>query len=211
MVSVLVKTFLVQAFVIPSGSMEPTLHGCQGCVGDRVLVEKLGDVGRGDVVVFHDPGGWLGATDPDARGPAGLADALAFVGVTAADPGTHLVKRVIGVGGDTVEARGGTVHVNGRPLAEPYLAPGEAGSLLEFSVRVPSGHLWVMGDNRSRSSDSRAHRDAPDRGFVPLEDVVGRAFVTIYPVSRVRTHPVPAPFADVPAAASPATRAVVTG
>lgn len=198
LLSLLVKTFLVQAFSIPSGSMEPTLHGCPGCTDDRILVDRTSrwrtGIHRGDVVVFHDPGGWLDET----AGPGGLAggieQALAFVGLLPAPGERDLVKRVIGVGGDVVEGRDGRVLVDGVPLDEPYVHPGDAATAVDFRVVVPPGSLWVMGDHRSDSADSRAHRAEPGHGFVPLSDVVGRAVAVAWPLSRAGTLPRPATF-----------------
>jgi signal peptidase I len=199
-ISVLIKTFLVQAFYIPSGSMENTL-----LVDDRVLVNKMTDkadeIHRGDVVVFRDPGGWLNR--PVAERREGLRtwirDALVFVGLAPAVGEEDLIKRVIGVGGDVVACCDeGRVTVNGVPLDEPYLFPGDDPSLEEFSVKVPRGSLWVMGDHRSVSEDSRAHRRQPGRGFVPIEDVVGRAFTVVWPVGRADILQRPATF-DQPA------------
>ena len=157
--SFLVKAYLVRSFYIPSESMENTL-----LVGDRVLVNELVPgvvpVQRGDVVVFSDPGGWLTAAQGD-----------------------DLIKRVIGLPGDTVSCcdAQGRLSVNGHPVDESYvvLAPGsDRVSAEDFSVTVPTGRLWVMGDNRYDSADSRVH------GTVPVADVVGRAFLTTWPVSR---------------------------
>ncbi|MFC4556111.1 signal peptidase I [Georgenia faecalis] len=183
--SILIKTFLVQAFFIPSGSMEDTL-----AVGDRVLVSKLApgplDVHRGDIVVFVDPGGWLGDEAPDTRSAfqKGLEEALTFIGLLPHNAGEHLIKRVIGVGGDTVEccSDDGRVMVNGEPIDEPYLRPGVDPSAQEFVAEVPEGHVWLMGDNRSNSQDSRAHPGSPGGGAVPLSNVVGTAFVVLWPV-----------------------------
>jgi signal peptidase I len=187
-ISVLIKTFLVQAFYIPSGSMENTLR-----VDDRVLVNKLTDksdeVHRGDVVVFRDPGGWLnGPTATSGSGPRSLIrDVLVFVGLAPAVGEEDLIKRVIGVGGDKVACCDqGRVTVNGVPLDEPYLFPDDDPSLEEFSVTVPRGQLWVMGDHRSVSEDSRAHREQPGKGFVPIDDVVGRAFTIVWPLDRTQ-------------------------
>lgn len=204
--SLLIKTFLVQAFFIPSSSMEQTL-----LVGDRVLVSKLApgpmDVHRGDIVVFKDPGGWLPEqTDPDvAPWRAAVTEGLTFVGLLPQDSGEHLIKRVIGMPGDTVECCDdqGRVLVNGTPLDEPYLAAGAVPSEMEFSVVVPEGGLWVMGDNRQNSQDSRYQQGAPGGGTVPLNHVVGVAFVTVWPVDRWHALRNPgATFADVPAGAS---------
>lgn len=179
--AIVIKTFFVQAFYIPSGSMNDTL-----VKNDRILVEKMsywfGDVQRGDVVVFDDPGGWL-TPEESTRASNPVTRALEFVGLYPA--GGHLVKRVIGVGGDHVEccARG-LITVNGVPLHEQsYLGPGDKPSQENFSVNVPSGHLWVMGDNRDNSADSRAHLGSPGGGFVPENDVVGKVFVVVWPFS----------------------------
>jgi signal peptidase I len=198
LLSLLVKSFLVQAFSIPSGSMEPTLHGCPGCTDDRILVDRTSrwrtGIHRGDVVVFHDPGGWLDEAAAPGGLTGGIERALAFVGVLPS-PGEHdLVKRVIGVGGDVVEGRGGRVLVDGVPLDEPYVHPGDAATAVDFRVVVPSGSLWVMGDHRSDSADSRAHRDDPGHGFVPLSDVVGRAVAIVWPLSRAGGLSRPATF-----------------
>lgn len=203
--SLLVKTFLVQAFYIPSESMEDTL-----LVGDRVLVSELTpgpfDLQRGDVVVFRDPGGWLPpATDPD-RGPVrqALVSVLTFVGVLPQDSGEHLIKRVIGLPGDTVaccDAQHRTT-VNGAPVdEEAYLAPGAIPSEVPFTITVPQGNLWVEGDNRQRSEDSRYHQDLAGGGGVPEDLVVGRAVVRVWPLTHLgwlSDHE--EAFADVPAA-----------
>ncbi len=202
-ISVLIKTFLVQAFYIPSGSMENTL-----LVDDRVLVNKLTDksdeVHRGDVVVFRDPGGWLnGPSATTGSGPVSwLRDALVFVGLAPAVGEEDLIKRVIGVGGDKVACCDQSrVTVNGVPLDEPYLFPDDDPSLEEFAVTVPKGELWVMGDHRSVSEDSRAHRNQPGKGFVPIDDVVGRAFTIVWPLDRTQLLRRPATF-DKPALAT---------
>jgi signal peptidase I len=201
-ISLLIKTFLVQAFFIPSGSMEPTLHGCTGCLGDRVLVSKLfrhtGGIHRGDIVVFRDSAGWL----PEADRAPGLSgrihDGLTFIGLAPSSTESDLVKRVIGVGGDTVEGRSGKVFVNGTLLAEPYVFPGNIPSQTNFRVTVPAGKLWMMGDHRGASADSRAHQQGPGQGFVPESDVVGRAFVIVWPLGRATRLHQPATF-DQPA------------
>src|SRR5450631_1591835 len=205
MVSLVVKTLLVQAFFIPSGSMEPTLHGCDGCLGDRVLVNKqtnhMGGVHRGDVVVFHDPNGWLtqSASTPGLK--SRIQDALATIGLAPTTTEDDLIKRVIGIGGDTVEARAGKVFVNGTQLKEPYVFPGNSPSNVNFRVTVPVGQLWVMGDHRSESADSRFHMHDPGMGFVPMRDVVGRAFVIVWPLDRVGSLDRPATFDKIAAPA----------
>jgi signal peptidase I len=200
-VSLLIKTFLAQAFFIPSGSMEQTL-----LVGDRVLVTKLTpkffDLHRGDVVVFTDPGGWLedeGTGAEDQSGPvAALRNAVAFVGLLPQDGGEHLIKRVIGLPGDHVTCcdTAGRVTVNGVAIDEtPYLDPGESAADspcdATYDLTVPGGSLWVMGDNRAVSADSRCHQGAND-GMVPIRDVVGEAFVVVWPFDRVGALQVPA-------------------
>lgn len=200
--SVIIKTFLVQAFFIPSGSMEDTL-----AVGDRVLVSKLApgplDVHRGDVVVFVDPGGWL-EQRPDERSglQRGLEEALTFVGLLPQNAGEHLIKRVIGLGGDTVECcdAEGRLMVNGVGIDEPYLKPGVDPSENEFAVTVPENHLWLMGDNRSNSQDSRAHQGDPGGGAVPMRNVVGTAMLILWPLDHWTVLRNPGDtFADVPA------------
>jgi signal peptidase I len=197
LMSLLVKTFLLQAFFIPSASMEPTLHGCPRCAGDRVVVNKLtshmGGVHRGDIVVFRDSAGWL--AHPSATpGLRSVHDVLAFIGLVPSSNESDLVKRVIGVGGDTVEGRDGKVYVNGTQLDEPYVFGGDRPTEITFEVRVPAGRLWVMGDHRSDSSDSRFHQEEPGKGFVAVNDVIGRAFVIIWPLDRAGSLDRPAMF-----------------
>ncbi|HET9170652.1 MAG TPA: signal peptidase I [Actinospica sp.] len=195
----LIKTFLVQAFFIPSGSMQNTL-----AIGDRVVVNRaeiwMGDQpSRGEVVVFKDPGGWLeGEQAPSSNWFTG---ALAYVGVLPQDDG-DLIKRVISVGGDHVVCCNARhqITVNGVPLDESgYLYPGDSadsapgGLLAHFDIVVPRGYLWVMGDHRSVSEDSRAHL-AADSAFVPVGDVVGKADMIVWPISQWNTLPVPSTF-----------------
>ncbi|RGD61540.1 signal peptidase I [Kitasatospora xanthocidica] len=189
LVALVMKTFLVQVFVIPSGSMEQTI-----LIGDRVLVDKLtpwfgSEPQRGDIVVFKDPGGWLERDrKPSEDGPVlGAAkQVLTFVGLLPSDNEQDLIKRVIGVGGDTVECcdAQGRLSVNGHPVEESYLAPGNPPSRQAFRIQVPQGRLWVMGDHRDVSADSRFHMGNPGQGTIPLSGVVGRAFVTAWPLDR---------------------------
>jgi len=205
--SLVIKTFLAQAFFIPSGSMQNTL-----LVGDRVLVSKLVpgpfEVHRGDVVVFKDPGGWLPDPGPDTSTALSrrITSVLTYIGLLPQDSGEHLIKRVIGVAGDTVECcdEQGRLIVNGVPIDEPYIAAGSIPSEMEFSVVVPAGALWVMGDNRQSSQDSRYQQGGPGGGSVPLADVVGTAFVTLWPLDRIGLLRNPgATFADVGEPATP--------
>jgi signal peptidase I len=178
--SVGVKTFLVQMFFVPSESMEPLFVR-----DDRILVQKVsywnGDVERGDVVVFEDRGGWLPTTpvlNPVQR-------ALSTIGLYPT--GGHLVKRVIGVGGDRVQCcdERGRITVNGVPLVEgSYIARGARPSERPFDVTVPPGRLWVMGDNRGNSEDSRFHMDLPGNGTIDADSVVGKVWVIVWPADR---------------------------
>ena len=193
--AIVIKTFFVQAFYIPSGSMDDTL-----VKNDRILVEKVsywgGDVQRGDVVVFDDPGGWL--APGDVQHPSNLfTQTLETFGLYPS--GGHLVKRVIGVGGDRVVCcdKRDRVTVNGVPLDEKaYLARGARPSDKEFDVRVPPDHLWVMGDNRDFSFDSRGHMSGPGEGFVPADDVVGKVFVVVWPLDHASVLHRPDAFED---------------
>jgi signal peptidase I len=207
-------TFVARPYLIPSESMEPTLHGCSGCVGDRIMVDKLtyrfGSPHPGDVIVFKGPPNWntgyksIRSTNTALRW---LQDGLSFIGFVPPDE-NDLVKRVIAVGGQTVQCRADTgLTVDGKPLKEPYLKPATMmadpavypclGS--EFGpVTVPDGRLWVMGDNRTHSADSRAHctstpTDAlkgilctgdPSSGTVPVANVIGKARFIVWPPTR---------------------------
>ena len=183
--SFLIKTFLVRSFYIPSGSMENTLM-----VDDRILVNQLAPdmvpLANGDVVVFEDPGGWLPASEVDATP---LETVLTAIGLAAADPNNHLIKRVIGLPGDTVSCCDpfGHLTVNGVPIEEPYIAlptTNSAAAPASFEVVVPDDMIWVMGDNRYNSKDSVFHRDEAGGGFVPIANVVGTAFVINWPATR---------------------------
>jgi signal peptidase I len=189
-VSFVVKTFLVRSFFIPSASMEQTL-----VIDDRVIVNELVPeivpISRGDIVVFTDPGGWLPATVPAPVNPVVVATewVLSLFGLASPDSNDHLIKRVIGLPGDTVACctPNGEITINGVPVPEPYvtLPAGETrASGIDFSVTVPADSLWVMGDNRYNSKDSRYNTDQPGGGFVPVSNVVGRAFVVSWPMSR---------------------------
>jgi signal peptidase I len=192
--ALLVKTFLVQAFFIPSGSMEQTLHGCPGCTGDRVLVNKVpywfGDPEPGDVVVFKGPDTW--SPEIQVEEPSNwLTGALLWVGRTigVAPPSEDdFIKRVIATEGQSVKCcdAEGRVTVDGEPLEEPYIFENSPLESRAFdAVVVPDGRLWVMGDHRSASADSKAHVDDKYSGTVGVEDVIGKASVIVWPPSRI--------------------------
>lgn len=172
-VAVVIKTFLVQAFYIPSASMRDTL-----LEGDRVMVNKLafrfGEPERGDVIVFDSP---LIPHDGDGESFIGAVVRNIGEALGVSTPDTALIKRVIAVGGETIEIRDSQVYVDGVPLDEPYLRPGS--HMEAFGpVTVPPGEVFVMGDNRNQSEDSRRF------GTIPVDDIIGRAFVRVWPPSR---------------------------
>ncbi|MFF1419503.1 signal peptidase I [Streptomyces sp. NPDC058280] len=196
LLALLIKTFLVQAFSIPSDSMQDTLQR-----GDRVLVDKLtpwfgAEPERGEVVVFHDPGGWL--DDAQTPAPNVAQKFLSFIGLMPSAEEKDLIKRVIAVGGDTVECKkGGKVEVNGHPLNETaYIYPGNTPCDDQpfGPIKVDEGRIWVMGDHRQNSLDSRYHQELPGHGTVSTDEVVGRAVVVAWPVNRWSTLPVPDTF-----------------
>lgn len=204
LVMALVRGFLVQSFYVPSGSMEPTI-----VPGDRILVNKLvgGDsLQRGDVVVFDGTTTFAAAerTPHRAGGIIGsaLAGAASLLGVQLGEE--DFVKRVIGLPGDHVVccAPDGRLEVNGTPVSEPYIQPGDKPSELTFDVTVPPGRLWVMGDHRGDSADSRSHLGDPGGGTVSLEDVVGRASATYWPLNRIGGFSTPRDLADIPRVAA---------
>lgn len=227
------KTWFVQSFYIPSGSMLNTL-----AEDDRVIVSKLTpgpfELSRGDIVVFEDPGHWLPTIpedDQSAKASGAVATVLTWVGLLPSDSGTHLIKRVIGLPGDRVACCGqdGRITVNGAAITETYLHPGDDPSSQPFDISVPAGKVWVMGDHRSDSADSRFNDTAEAAtnvmdpttatdprnktgyyGSVPIDRVVGRAVAIILPLSKVSLLSTPGEaFAKVPAPArvSPQTPA----
>jgi signal peptidase I len=219
-IALVIKTFVVQAFYIPSSSMENTLD-----IGDKVLVNKLvyhfRSIQSGDVIVFDGDGSW--EPEPTSSGPSSdpvvrLYDATlsplfrSIAGLFGTAPGqTDFIKRVIGVPGDKVACcnASGDVTVNGVALHEQsYLFPGNPPSMQRFSITVPPGRLWVMGDHRSVSWDSRGHMQDPGGGTIPENMVIGRAFMIVWPPSRWRVLPIPSTFGQrgiAPASASAAS------
>jgi signal peptidase I len=213
--SFVLKTFLVQSFFIPSPSMEDTL-----LIDDRVMVSKLAPtpfgVHRGDVVVFTDPGGWLSGPSLPAQTGVGawINGAFQAIGLAPSTADNFLIKRVIGTGGDRIQCAlgsvdsnsngliDGVISVNGVELAEEvYLKPGEVACEAELDVTVPDGALWMMGDNRGHSGDSRAHQDEEGGGSVKLANVVGIAKIRTWPLNRLALLRNPGHvFADVPPA-----------
>jgi signal peptidase I len=199
--SFLIKTFLFRAFYIPSESMVSTLD-----VNDRIFVNLLVpepfSLSRGDVVVFRDTKGWLSTAPNEPKGPfTWVQDGLTFVGLLPDNSEQHLVKRVIGLPGDKVICcdDGGKLTINGSPIDETYVNAAEEPQIRAFDVVVPEGKVWVMGDNRNHSADSRSHLES-NGGFVDLVDVEGKAAVIAWPLNRITVlDNYPAVFRNVPA------------
>ncbi len=191
-VSLFIKTFAVQFFYIPSGSMENTLQ-----IKDRVAVNKVPfiskNISRGDVVVFRDPDNWLPEIiDYDTNKYVAKAkSALVAVGVLPNPTKQYLVKRVVGVAGDHIVCctKGGNLTINDVEVTEPYIYAGNKPSEMKFDVTVPEGKIWVMGDHRGASADSRYHQEDINKGFVPLSRVTGRVVAVIWPFKNITYVP----------------------
>jgi signal peptidase I len=191
-VSLFIKSFLVQFFYIPSGSMENTLQ-----IKDRVAVNKIpfisNNIKRGDVVVFRDPDNWLPEPYENETNQfiAKAKSALVTVGVLPNPAKQYLVKRVIGVGGDRIVCctKDGNLTVNGVEVIEPYIFAGNKPSEMNFDVTVPKGKLWVLGDHRGASADSRYHQEDINNGFVPESKVSGRVVGVIWPFKNITYIP----------------------
>ena len=195
--SALVRAFLVQAFFVPSSSMEDTL-----LISDRIIASKittsLSGVERGEIVVFKDPGDWLPEPPPPEGGLRGaIRTGLTFIGLIPSDSGRDLVKRVIGLEGDRVQCcdAQGRIIVNGKVLDEPYII-GPTTQVL-FDIVVPPNSMFVMGDNRGNSRDSRFHLEQAS-GSVPIDNVVGRVVLVVWPFNRLATEPIPEVFGTIP-------------
>ena len=190
-VSLFIKSFLVQFFYIPSGSMENTLQ-----INDRVAVNKLpfvsGKINRGDVVVFRDPDSWLPEPDESNNSTvvSKIKDGLVLVGVLPNPAKQYLVKRVIGIAGDRIVCcTDKKLTINGTPVDEPYIFKGNVPSDMTFDITVDPGKIWVMGDHRGASADSRYHQDDVNNGFVPESKVTGRVVGIIWPIKNIGTVP----------------------
>ncbi|MFC4856415.1 signal peptidase I [Actinophytocola glycyrrhizae] len=197
LLTLLIQTFLARVFVIPSESMEQTLHGCPGCYGDRVLVDKLvytfGEPEPGEVVVFERPNTWNQSEFTAERSSNGFVAWLQDVGAAfglASPNEDDVVKRIVAVGGQTVECcdEENRVLVDGEPLDEPYIywLPGNNTQESFPPIKVPAGMLWVLGDNRNNSCDSRCQGGGGKNGLVPVDNVIGKVRYIVLPPSRWR-------------------------
>lgn len=201
--SALLRAFVVQAFFVPSGSMLPEIQ-----LHDRILVSRIGDIDRGEVVVFEDPGDWIPANE-EAAPPTGIRKGLEWIGVLPASGHEHLVKRVIGMPGDRVVCcKGGKLTINGEAVDESdFLFQGDnRADNLSFDVVVPADHIFVLGDHRYVSGDSsrKIQCGDPESGFVPMDLVTGRAFAVVWPRENIHKLSVPDAYDDVPAGQDPA-------
>jgi signal peptidase I len=203
--SALLRAFVVQAFFVPSGSMLPTIQ-----LNDRILVSRIGDVQRGEVVVFEDPGGWIPA-DEQAPPPGKVRKAFEFVGVLPASGHEHLVKRVIGLPGDHVVCCDkGELVINGQRVDESDFLNVRHGPADndQYDVVVPKDHIFVLGDNRDVSGDSSVHLPSQD-AFVPMDLVTGRAFAVIWPFDHRKILHIPDAYDDVPEGLTPPDKGVI--
>ncbi len=205
--SALLRAFVVQAFFVPSGSMLPEIQ-----LDDRILVSRIGDVERGEVVVFEDPGGWiLGPEQPPPPGP--IRSAVEFIGVLPASGHEHLVKRVIGLPGDRVVCcdGDGKLTINDYPVDESGFLrqSGQGADNVDFDVTVPKNSIFVLGDNRYVSGDSSRHIDSGDP-FISMDLVTGRAFAVVWPASNAHILRIPKAYDDVPDGIAPPDEGVIT-
>lgn len=198
--SALLRAFVMQAFFVPSGSMLPAIQ-----LHDRIVVSRIGDVQRGEVVVFEDPGGWITPEEQSAP-PGQLRSALEWIGLLPASGHEHLVKRVIGLPGDHVVCcdRRHRLEINGYAVDESgFLADSSRGADdRTYDVTVPADSIFVLGDNRYVSGDSSVHPTGQD-AFVPMDLVTGRALAVVWPAGHMHVLHIPSAYDDVPAGATP--------
>ncbi len=203
--SALLRAFVVQAFYVPTGSMRPEIE-----LQDRILVSRIGDIERGEVVVFEDPGGWIPASE-QAAPPGPVRRALEWVGVLPSSGHEHLVKRVVGLPGDHVVCCvKGRLMINGSPVDESDLVFQKHGAAdnVDFDVVVPADHIFVLGDHRYRSGDSSRHLFGQD-AFIPTDLVTGRAFAVIWPTGDAHILHIPSAYDNVPSGQTPPRKGVV--
>ncbi len=204
--SALLRAFVVQAFFVPSGSMLPEIQ-----LDDRILVSRIGDIERGEIVVFEDPGGWIPSTE-QAPPPGTLRKGMEFIGVLPASGHEHLVKRVIGLPGDHVVCcdNDGKLTINGYAVDETDFLkqPGRGAADTPFDVIVPKDGIFVLGDNRYVSGDSAKHVETGDP-FIPTDLVTGRAFAVVWPASNAHVLRIPQAYEDVPGGQTPPDEGVI--
>lgn len=204
--SALLRAFVIQAFFVPSGSMLPEIK-----LNDRILVSRIGDVERGEVVVFEDPGGWIPAGEQSAP-PSSLRKAVEFIGVLPASGHEHLVKRAIGLPGDHVICcdNQGMLTINGVAVDESEFLRqnGQGADNIDFEVTVPKDSIFVLGDNRYVSGDSSRHLTGQD-AFIPMDLVTGRAFAVVWPAGNAHVLHIPDAYDDVPDGDSPPDKGVI--
>ncbi len=204
--SALLRAFVVQAFFVPSGSMLPEIQ-----LDDRILVSRIGDIDRGEVVVFEDPGGWIPAPE-QAPPPGTIRKGMEFIGVLPASGHEHLVKRVIGLPGDHVVCcdKDGELTINGYAVDESafLFQRAQRADDVSFDVIVPKDRIFVLGDNRYRSGDSSRHLAGQD-AFIPTDLVTGRAFAVVWPASNAHILHIPTAYDDVPEGQTPPDRGVI--
>lgn len=204
--SALLRAFIVQAFFVPSGSMLPEIQ-----LDDRILVSRIGDIERGEIVVFEDPGGWITASE-QAPPPGTIRKAMEFIGVLPASGHEHLVKRVIGLPGDHLVCcdNDGRLTINGYAVDETEFLKeiGQGADDVSFDVIVPKDGIFVLGDNRYVSGDSSRHLTGQD-AFIPTDLVTGRAFAVVWPASNAHILHIPAAYEDVPDGQTPPDKGVI--
>lgn len=204
--STLLRAFVVQAFFVPSGSMLPAIQ-----LNDRILVNRINTVERGEVIVFQDPGGWLSAEEQPAK-PGPVRTFFEWVGVLPDSGHGHLVKRTLGLPGDHVICcdTNGFIRINGQPINERdyLLQDGGAADNVSFDVVVPEDSVFVLGDHRYVSGDSSRHL-SPESAFIPMDLIVGRAVAVVWPTGDAHRLPIPDAFENVPAGQTPPERGVV--